>query len=202
MLRHDKDAAERIALTLAYEGSDSRAHAFGFVEGLRHATASELESLARAGLASRGPDEPLPRAFEAARVSIELMLDFAAFRELSRHRRLTPSTQRLSCRLGFETPAEITDIGLADPYYEAMLAAHAAWHDLDEPHPWEAQYIVPLGFRLRALWVLDLRQLVHIIELRSRAGNHPSCRRLAQAMFRTVGAVHPWLRDIIRVDFS
>ena len=53
LIRHDKDATERVALALAYEGSDARAHAFGFTEGLRHATAGELESLVKAGLGAR-----------------------------------------------------------------------------------------------------------------------------------------------------
>jgi thymidylate synthase ThyX len=202
LIRHDKDATERVALALAYEGSDARAHAFGFTEGLRQATAGELESLLRAGLGARADGEPLPRAFESARVTMEIMVDYAAFRELSRHRRLTPATQRISCRLGFDTPSEITDLGVSDAYHEAMLGAYTAWQHLEQVHPWEAQYLVPLGFRVRALWTLDLRQLVHVVELRSRAGNHPSCRRIALAMYRSVVAVHPWLRDVIRVDLS
>ena len=39
LLRYDKDALERIALALAYDGSDPGAHAAGLIDGLRHATA-------------------------------------------------------------------------------------------------------------------------------------------------------------------
>jgi thymidylate synthase ThyX len=202
LVRHDRDAAERIALALAYEGSDSRAHAYGFVEGLRQATPRELESIVRAALARRGPHDPPPRALEASSMTFELMLDFGAYRDLQRHRMLTPATQRLSCRLGFETPSQITNLGFELPYQEAMLAAHHAWTKLEETHPLESQYVVPLGFRVRTLWTLDLRELFHVIELRSSRRGHPSYRRIAQALYRTSSSVHPFLKDLIRVELD
>jgi thymidylate synthase ThyX len=200
LIRHDKDALERIALALAYEGSDSRGHAFGFVEGLRHATAGELESIVRAGMAGRGPNDPPPRAFEAAGVACELMLDFGSFRDLARHRMLTPMTQRVSCRLGFDTPTELGDV--SDAFQDAMLSAHNAWMKLDATHPWQAEYVVPLGFRVRGLWTLNMRELVHVIELRSKKEHHPACRRIAQAMYRTTCAIYPWMKDLVRVDLA
>jgi thymidylate synthase ThyX len=130
------------------------------------------------------------------------MLDFGSFRDLARHRMLTPATQRVSCRLGFDTPNELTDFGVAEAYQDAMLSAHQAWSKLEDPHPWESQYIVPLGFRVRAFWTLNLREMVHVIELRSKKDHHPSCRRIAQAMYRSVSTVYPWMKDLVRVDLS
>jgi thymidylate synthase ThyX len=202
LLRHDKDALERIALSLSYEAADPRAHASGLLDGLRHATPAELQAVVETAFAGRGPRDPAPRGLEASSMTFELMLDYAAYRDLARHRMLSAAVQRLTCRLGFDTPAEIVDLGFGDPFQDALLSAHAAWQKIEMTHPLEAQYAVPLAYRMRTLWTLDLRELFHVIELRSSRRSHPNCRRIAQGMYRTACAVHPWLKELIRVDLS
>lgn len=135
-------------------------------------------------------------------MTFELMLDYGAWRDLQRHRMLTPATQRLTGRLGFDTPHELGDLGFAEPYVNALLEAREVWEAIEKDHPLEAQYAVPLGFRLRALWTLNLRELFHVIELRSARQGHPSYRRMAQGLYRTAVSVHPWLKDLIRVDLN
>jgi hypothetical protein len=200
LVRHDKDALERIAVALAYEGADSGVHAYGLSDAFRHATASELEGIVRASLADRGPHDPPPRAFEASTMTFELMVDYGAYRDLQRHRMLTPAVQRLTCRLGFETPSELADMGFIEPYMEALLGARDAWQDVEREHPLEAQYAVPLGFRVRVLWTLNIRELFHVVELRSARQGHPSYRRIAQGLYRVASSAYPWLKDMIRVD--
>jgi thymidylate synthase ThyX len=202
LVRHDRDALERVGLALCYDNSDPRTHAHGLTDGLRHASQTELEAIVKSGLAGRGSHDPPPRAFEASSMTFELMLDYGAYRDLQRHRMLSPATQRLSCRLGFETPTELAELGHADAYLDAMLSAYAAWEQLEAACPMEAQYAVPLGYRIRTLWTLNLRELFHVIELRSAKQGHPSYRRVAQALYRTACGVHPWLKDAIRVDLN
>jgi thymidylate synthase ThyX len=202
LVRHDKDALERVALALAYEGSDPQAHAAGLIDGLRHATAAELTELVKAAFAGRGPHDPAPRGLEASSMTFELMLDYGAYRDLQRHRLLSPATQRLTCHLGFDTPPELVDLGYADPYQEALLAAYESWAKIEAAHPLEAQYAVPLAYRIRTLWTLNLRELFHVIELRSAKQGHASYRRIAQGLYRSAGAAHPWLRELIRVDLG
>ncbi|HSN98408.1 MAG TPA: FAD-dependent thymidylate synthase, partial [Candidatus Nanopelagicales bacterium] len=202
LVRHDKDAMERVALALAYESSQPGLHAFGVMEALRYASPAELGAIITASCAQRGPHDPPPRGFEASTMTFELMLDFGAWRDLQRHRMLTPAVQRLSCRLGFETPFELLDLGFAEAYQTALIEARDAWEELEQSHPLEAQYAVPLGYRVRALWTLNLRELFHVIELRSARQGHTSYRRLAQGLYRTTVAAHPWLKDLIRVDLN
>lgn len=202
LVRHDKDALERVALALVYDGSDSQSHASGLIDGLRHATAAELTDILHAAFAARGPHDPPPRALEASTVTFELMLDFGAYRDLQRHRMLTPATQRLTCHLGFETPSELADLGLSDAYHLALLGSYDSWQKLEAAHPLEAQYAVPLAHRIRTLWTLNLRELFHVVELRSGKQGHPSYRRIAQAMYRTASNAMPWLKDLIRVDLN
>lgn len=202
LLRHDKDALERVAVALAYEGSDPEAHASHLVDRLRQATASELTHIVRAAFAGRGPHDPPPRGLEAASMTLELMLDYGAFRDLQRHRLLSPATQRLTCRLGFDTPEGLADLGLADTYQDALVHAFEAWQQIEHSHPLEAQYAVPLAYRIRTLWTLNLREVFHVIELRSARQGHASYRRIAQGLYRMVTSAYPWLRDLIRVDLN
>lgn len=202
LVRHDRDALERVALGLVYEASQPGLHAFGVNDALRHASQAELAAIVAAACARRGAHDPPPRGFEASTMTFELMLDYGAWRDLQRHRMLTPAAQRLTCRLGFETPLELQDLGFADPYQNALLAARDVWEEIERRYPLEAQYAVPLGYRLRALWTLSLRELFHVIELRSARQGHQSYRRIAQGLYRTTLTVHPWLKDLIRVDLN
>ncbi len=202
LLRYDKDALDRVVLALTYDGADPGAHASGLVDGLRHATASERAMILAAAFQQRGPHDAAPRALEASSMTFELMLDFGAYRDLQRHRMLSPATQRLTCRLGFDTPAELADLGFEDPYQETLIHAHGAWQKLEAAHPIAAQYAVPLAYRVRTLWTLNLRELFHIVELRSAKQGHPSYRRIAQGLYRTACGVHPWLKSLIRVDLE
>jgi thymidylate synthase ThyX len=202
LVRHDKDALERVALALAYDGSQPGLHAYGLSDALRRATQAELARLVQASCATRGPHDAPPRGFEAASMTFELMPDFGAYRDLQRHRMLTQATQRLTCRLGFDTPTELGELGFADPYQDALLTARETWEVLEAHHPIEAQYVVPLGYRIRTMWTLNLRELFHVIELRSAKQGHTSYRRIAQGLYRTAVTVHPWLKELIRVDLN
>lgn len=202
LVHYDRDALDRIILALAYDGSEPGVHVRGIVEAMKHATKAEREGIIQAALSRRGPHDPACRAFESATLTIELLLDYGAYRDLQRHRMLTPSTQRLTCRLGFETPAELSDMGFGMEYARAMLGVVDAWEQIDAKFPMEAQYAVPLGFRVRTLWTLNLREAIHVMELRSAKQGHASYRRVAQAMYRSLVRVFPWLEGHVRVDLE
>ena len=202
LVRHDKDALERVVLALAYEGSDPAVHAFALLGSLRIAKEPPLLEVIQAVLRERAPFELVPRGFEATTMTFEIMADAATTYELLRHRTHTAATQRLTCRLGFQTPDDLLDFGLAEAYQDAMLAAQAAWSELENEDPFSAEYVVPLGYRLRSLWTMDLRQLVHVVEARSARGNPMRIRRIAQGLYRTATTVMPWLREVARVDLD
>jgi thymidylate synthase ThyX len=201
LLRHDKDTLERIALGLVYD-LDPRAHAYGLVDGLRHATAGELEAIVRSAFVGRGPNDPPHRALDAAQMTFELMLDAAAYGDLVQTRVSAPATQRFTCRLGFDTPSELADLGLVDAYQDALIAAYDTWAKIEASHPLEAQYAVPLGYRTRTLWTLTVRELFEVVEKSSARHVHPSCRRIAHGLYRAASGALPWLKDLVRVDLE
>ncbi len=202
LVRHDKDALERVVLALAYEASDATVHAFALTSSLRAAKEPALAEMLRTILRERVTGELVPRGFEASTMTFEIMADAATASDLLRHRTRAVSVQRLGCRLGFQTPEDLLDLGLSDLYQDAMLAAQASWAEIEAEDANAAEYTVPLGYRVRSLWTLDLRQLVHIVEARSAKENPMRVRRIAHALYRTATAVHPWLRDLVRVDLD
>src|SRR5262249_348023 len=179
LVRYDPDALERIALALAYDGSSPGLTASEALDSLKSAGPGKLEAVIRAAVAERGKHDPVARGFEASSMTFELLLDYGAYRDLQRHRMLSPATQRLTCLLGFETAAEIESMGFGETYASAMQAARGTWEALAEKHPLEAQYAVPLGYRIRTLWTLNVRELFHVVELRSARQGHISYRRMA-----------------------
>ena len=56
-----------------------------------------------------------------------------------------------------------------------------------------AQYVVPLAFRVRWYFRVNLREIYHLCELRTTPQGHPDYRWVAQEMFRQVSQVHPRL---------
>ncbi len=133
------------------------------------------------------------RAFENVSYSFDILANFGAFRDLQRHRILTQLKQPLTTDYGYDVPSEIVDAGLSDDYVVAMEKAKEAFNKIREKMPQEAQYIVPLGYKIRWYFTLNLRELYHLCELRSGRQGHIDYRRIAQDMYILVKAVHPLL---------
>ena len=58
--------------------------------------------------------------------------------------------------------------------------------------------MVPLAFRLRWYFRVNLREIYHLCELRTTPQGHPDYRWVAQEMFRLVKEVHPRLASYAR----
>jgi thymidylate synthase ThyX len=104
---------------------------------------------------------------------------------------------------GYAIPEGVPEAGVQPLYEEAMRAAHAAWAELAKVSAAEAaesaQYVLPLGTRMRALFKMDFAEALYISELRSAAQGHFSYRRVAWEMYRAVERGHPALAPHFRV---
>lgn len=94
-----------------------------------------------------------------------------------------------------ETPAE----SLVCFPTERAADAH---NRIVEAYPLEAQYVLPLAYRIRVLFTWNLRELFHFIQLRSAKQGHFPCRGIAQRVYGEIERVHPALAPYIRVDQS
>jgi thymidylate synthase ThyX len=133
------------------------------------------------------------RAFEATYYTFDILADLGAYRDLHRHRVLTQERQRYTVRHGYIVPREIEAANLDLPYRQALDDAAATFESIAQTLPEAAQYVVPLAYRTRWRIQLNLREVYHLVELRSSRQGHPSYRFVAQEIYRQINAVHPML---------
>lgn len=132
-----------------------------------------------------------PRALEHAQFTFAMLGDFGSYRDLQRHRMLTQERQLLTCNYGFYVPDEIRGTEIEEAYTEALQRAKEVYDTIACELPEEAQYGVPMAFRIRWYFHVNLRALQWLCELRSSAAGHPSYRHFAQDMARQVSAAYP-----------
>ncbi len=130
----------------------------------------------------------------------EVCCDYGAWRDLQRHRMVSATTPRLGTGEGWWLSPELAELGVMDACREALDGAVVAYERIAATHPWEAQYAVPLAYRVRYLMQANLREMFHLVELRSARQGHESYRRVAQALADGVLEVMPWLGEHLRVD--
>jgi len=141
-----------------------------------------------------------PRALEHATYTFEIVANFAAYRDLQRHRMLTQDRQLLGTELGYDVPDLIRTHGMEVKFRSAIEGAARAQRSLASSAGRElAQYAVPLAFRLRWYVRANLREIYHLCELRTAPQGHVDYRSLAQRIFRCVEEVHP--RLTVHADF-
>jgi len=167
-------------------------------------SAEERLAIIRAYVGERGSRFHKPgRAFETPSYTFDLLADLGAYRDLQRHRILTQERQRYTVRHGYVTPPELMEYGLAAPYAGALERAAEACETIALDLPDQAQYVVPLAFRVRWRVTINLRAAYHLAELRSAPQGHPSYRQIAQAIYARIRAVHPTLAEGMHfVDLS
>jgi thymidylate synthase ThyX len=202
LIDYDGNGLDRVIASLAIEAPEMTMSAEQIAGAVSSVSLDEKTELLRAALVDRGRFDPVPRAFEAARLAFEIVVDYGAWRDLQRHRLLSPFVQRLGCELGYVVPPELEDLGFADEFRAALDGVVPVWRAMVDECPWQAQYVVPLAYRMRTTWHMNLREWFHVVELRSSKAGHPSYRAIAQEMYRALVNVWPWLEGTARVDLG
>src|SRR3984893_14878776 len=190
LLEHDPDAEGKVVAAALFPHSDAP------WEDLHADPAQVLEAL----LADRANRRQRPaRALEHAQYTFEIVANFAAYRDLHRHRMLTQDRQLLGTSLGFDVPAGLAELGMEEQFVKAIDGATVAHKRLEHSlGPTLAQYVVPLAYRFRWYFSVNLREIYHLCELRTTPQGHSDYRWVAQEMFRLVREVHPRLAGYAR----
>lgn len=200
LVAFDPDGEERVLAAALYDVAD-RDHAT-VTERVLALAPAEREAVLAACTGGRAPYEAPARALEATSYTMEICCDYGAFRDIQRHRMATQLHPRLDVSLGYETPPELEEAGLAAPFHEAMATAAEAFAAIAGEHPDAAQYVVPLAFRRRTLFTWNLREIEHFVRLRSGRAGHRSYRTVAMDVADAVASVHPRLARLLTVDRS
>ncbi len=196
----DSQGLDKLLTALLYPHSYlSRKHVFEIVassdKGRKIGILNDL-------MEKRGPKDSVPRAFEAIDYVFDILVDYGAYRDIQRHRMLTPLPQLLTVWHGYNTPPEIALAGLEKEYAKVMEETAKAVGMISRDFPEESQYLIPLAYRIRVLQKMNLREVFQFTELRSGKNGHPSYRKIAQQMADEVIKVHPQFGRYLRIDRS
>ncbi len=154
-------------------------------------------------LKRRGRHDAPGRALERLGCTVEMTLDYGAYRDVQRHRMATQTTQALSPRLGFAKPREIDEFGYGARYDALMAQAAETYTRLYEAGlTHEAAYVLPLATRIRVLFTWNLREVAHFVELRSARQGHPSYRKIAQDVYYAVAEKYPLIARYLRPNLN
>jgi thymidylate synthase ThyX len=201
-LLDDEPLEVELAATLLYQYSH---HGYrqirDVVAALPEARRQEVIDL---GLRHRGRHDEVARAFcSGQRFRFDILMDIGGFRDMHRHRRCVQIVQDYTTVHGYDVPAEIDSAGLTLRYDAAMERAEEAVAQLAARQAAEAeeqaQYAIPLAFRKRTLFKMDLAEAIYISELRTGAAGHFSYRNVAYAMYEAVAQRYPSLAKYFRV---
>ena len=198
----DPDAEDKLVAAILYGSVQMTMNTL-----LAHVRAMNFETKERVVdeyLKRRGKHDAPGRALERITCTVEMTMDYGAYRDIQRHRMATQTTQPHSPRrLGWEMPPDIEHFGYAALYGELMTRAAATYELLFEAgFVHEAAYALPLATRVRALFTWNLREVTHFVELRSARQGHPSYRKVAQDVYHAVADAHPLIARYIRPNLN
>ncbi len=195
LVDYDADAEERAIAALLYP------HARHPLADLRALVAAMSPNERRNVLAEHfnqrrhRRDKP-GRAFENVYYTFDIVGNLGLYRDLQRHRILTQERQEFTTVHGYDTPLEIEQAGFKRDFDECMKRAAELYEQIYADLPHEAQYVVPFAYKIRWYMKMNLREAVHLCELRTMPQGHPDYRFIAQEIWRKIQEVHPTLADV------
>jgi thymidylate synthase ThyX len=85
-------------------------------------------------------------------------------------------------------------------YVHALDSAGTTVRALAREHPLDCHYLLPMAYRVRALFKMDLAEAAYIAELRSGPAGHFSYREVAWQMFEALRDRFPAFAAGLRVS--
>ncbi len=192
LVDYDDQAEERVIAAILYP------HTRQPLSRLRELAADMPEERRQAVLDAymkgRGHRREKPgRALEQVFYTFDITGNLGIYRDLQRHRLLSQERQDFTTAHGYDTPPAIVEAGFGDEYRRCMERAAEVHDRIHADHPREAQYVVPFAYRVRWYMKMNLREAVHVGELRTLPQGHPDYREITQKMWREIRSVHPRL---------
>jgi thymidylate synthase ThyX len=133
------------------------------------------------------------RALEQVYYTFDIIGNLGLYRDLHRHRILTQERQDFTTIHGYDTPGEIDEAGFTAEFDRCMEQAAELYEKIRADFPLEAQYVVPFAYKIRWTMTMNLREAVHIGELRTMPQGHPDYRFIVQEMWGKIQDIHPAL---------
>jgi thymidylate synthase ThyX len=194
LIDYDTEAEEKAIAAILY------AHARHPLEQLRGIAGKMSDEQRREIFAEhfakrRHRRDKLSRAFENVYYTFDIVGNLGLYRDLHRHRILTQERQDFTTVHGYDTPPEIPEAGFKKEFDHCMERAAALYEKIYRELPAEAQYVVPFAYKIRWYMKMNLREALHLCELRTMPQGHPDYRFITQEMWRKIQSVHPALAE-------
>jgi thymidylate synthase ThyX len=192
LIDYDSQAEEKIIAAILY------VHGRQPLEQLRQAAAAMSTEQRRQILSEtfakrRHRRDKLSRAFENVYYTFDILGNLGLYRDLQRHRILTQERQDFTTVHGYDRPPEIEEGGFKSDFDHCMRRAAQLYEQIYCDLPCEAQYVVPFAYKIRWYMKMNLREALHMCELRTMPQGHPDYRFICQEMWRKIQSVHPAL---------
>jgi thymidylate synthase ThyX len=139
--------------------------------------------------------DKLSRAFENVYYTFDILGNLGLYRDLHRHRILTQERQDFTTVHGYDTPSEIEEGGFKGAFDDCMAQTAKLYEEIHRDFPSEAQYVVPFAYKIRWYMKMNLREALHMVELRTMPQGHPDYRFICQEIWRKIQEVHPSLAE-------
>lgn len=188
-----KDAEVKVVSAILYENAQGQS-LHDITKLVKSFQQSRRDEIILAYTKFRGNRRHRPgRAFEMVEYLFEMFTNFGMFRDLHRHRILTMERQLLSTKHGYDIPKEIIDSGMEKDFKDCMYLSSNTYQNIAKTMPVEAQYAVNFAYKYPYFIKINLRELYHVIELRTTAQGHPDYRYVCQQIFKKINEIHPLL---------
>ncbi|MFP5326132.1 MAG: FAD-dependent thymidylate synthase [Acidimicrobiia bacterium] len=200
LVDHDPDAEDKLVAAMLYpQLSLPEDQVF---ERVRAMSVDDKLRVVRAYAGERSNRRHRPgRALERVGYRFDVLTDYGAFRDLQRHRMLTIEWQRLTPDHGYTLPEAVVEAGCTEDFEEAMGRSAGLFDQLDDTYgdP-QASYAVSLAYRIRYSMQMNVREAMHMLELRTTPQGHPEYRRACQEMHRLIAeeAGHKVVAELMR----
>ncbi len=196
LVNFDHQAEEKVLRAIAYPWSNLPMHQLK--RKISQMKPADRQRLFHDYLADRQNRFHKPgRALEEAYFAFEISADWGVYKDLMRHRILSRYHQIFSNQYGYRIPPYLRPAGLLAPYRRAMDQAQEVQVKIAKEMPVVSQYLVTHGAINHFYIRLNLREAVHLVELRSQRQGHPWYRQVAQEIGRQITAKLPLLGKYI-----
>jgi thymidylate synthase ThyX len=157
---------------------------------------SDTRKYLQVGLANLGPHDVPPAAFHWIRYDCLFTLSEAAWHQLLRHcRGMHFQWRPPEVSNGYTVPPNVTAAGLDHLLDRAVAVSADLYHLLECEAPGTSSYAVINAHRRRVRSEFDLRQLYHLVNLRTTSQAQWDIRRVVTQLWDQVLAVHPQLAN-------
>jgi len=194
LIDYDAQAEEKILAAILYP--QTRAPLAALREAVAKISGAERQKIfAEFFRNRRHRRDKLTRAFENVYYTFDILGNLGLYRDLQRHRILTQERQDFTTVHGYDTPPEIEEGSFKEEFADCMKSAADLYERIYADLPSEAQYVVPFAYKIRWYMKMNLREALHMVELRTMPQGHPDYRFICQEMWQRIQEVHPTLAE-------